>query len=321
MEAGFYLRDAIMVSNNVNPVKTFLSYIYPSLDCRVALCLIPPDDQAVQHRFCTPKTIDKFLPYCRFRNARNWNIYITPSILKPCLLSRRKESFLDYQSIIYLDCDCPSGIDEIRSRYPFPTLVVKTSQGRYQVYWRLAESISVQEQECLMRLMAIDVRADRVATDVSRVLRLPSFWNRKPDRMPCTVDIVFKRNHAVSYKSLLSSVSEDLRSEMVSPHKTCTEGGGLRVLALSSRIIDSGRLSDSEKDWSSVNRWISAGECIEVIIDRLTVKAQRKRDPRYYALLTVKNALKEKGDQRHNWINPRLRLFKKLSQGGSDEIC
>ena len=128
-------------------------------------------------------------------NARNWNIYITPSTLKPSSLDRRKESFLSHQSIIYLDCDLPSGIDEIRSRYPDPTLVVKTSQGRYQVYWRLAEPVSVDQQESLMKRMAIDIGGDRATTNVSRVLRLPGFWNRKPCHKPNTVDIVFRRNY------------------------------------------------------------------------------------------------------------------------------
>jgi len=302
---------------NPNLVNIFLDLIYTSRDAQVALCFISPDNQ-VQHRFTTPQSISKFLSYARFRNAHGWNIYITPSILRDGVCNRRKESFLDRQSIIYLDCDKSSCLDQIRSRYPFPTLVVKTSQGRYQAYWRLAESVSVQEQENLMRLMAIDVGADRAATDVSRVLRLPSFWNRKPDRKPCTVDVVFERNHAVSYKSLLSSVSEGLRSEIVLPYQIHTQGSSQRVLAKS---VNSNGLSKSEKDWYRTNYWITSGECIEVIIDRLIASAQRKQDPRYYALLTVKNALREKGDQRHNWIDPRSHLFKKSSQGVSDESC
>lgn len=292
--------------------------IYPSSISHIALCLIPPDDsQLVEHRFTSLDNLSKFLPYARFRNARGWNIYITPSVLRDGVRNRRKESFLDCQSIIYLDCDKSSCLDEIRSRYPYPTLVVKTSQGRYQVYWRLSGPVFVQEQEDLMRQMARDVGADCAATDVSRVLRLPSFWNRKPDRKPCTVDLVFLQNYAVDYKSLSLSLSEDLRSEMVLPHQTHTQPPP-GVLAKS---VDSNGLSESERDWYRTNYWISAGECIEVIIDRLIGSAKRKRDPRYYALLTVKNALKEKGDQRHNWIDPRSRLFKKLSQEVSDENC
>ena len=37
--------------------------IYPTFSCCIALCLIPPGDQAVQHRFCTLSTVRKFLPY------------------------------------------------------------------------------------------------------------------------------------------------------------------------------------------------------------------------------------------------------------------
>ena len=288
--------------------------IYPSSISHIALCLIPPDDsQLVEHRFTSLDNLSKFLPYARFRNARGWNIYITPSVLRDGVRNRRKESFLDCQSIIYLDCDKSSCLDEIRSRYPYPALVIKTSLGRYQVYWRLSQPVDVEVQENLMRQMARDVGADHAATDVSRVLRLPSFWNRKPDRKPCTVDLVFLRNYAVDYKFLLLSLSEDLRSEMVLPHQTPPPSPP-RVLAKS----DSNGLSESQRDWYRTNYWISAGECVEVIIDRLIESAKRKRDPRYYALLTVKNALKEKGDQRHSWIDPRLHLFEPFRSVGRD---
>jgi len=141
-----------------------------------------------------------FLSYCRFLNANRWNIYITPSVLKPSAQNRRKESFLQKQQIIYVDCDNRFCLDEIKSRYP--TLVVRTSKGRYQVYWRLNQLVSVYDMENLMRAIASDIGADTAATDVSRVLRLPGFWNRKPQRNN-TVNIVFSRDYAISYKSLL----------------------------------------------------------------------------------------------------------------------
>jgi hypothetical protein len=110
-----------IISDSDSQIKTFLAHVYPSGYYRVALCLIPPGEKRVEHhRFTTLEGLTKFLSYARFRNARNWKIYITPSVLKPNASGRRKESFLDYQSVIYLDCDNPSCLDEIKARYLTP---------------------------------------------------------------------------------------------------------------------------------------------------------------------------------------------------------
>jgi len=174
-------------------IEQYLEMIYPSSDCYIALCLIPPNSQPVEHRFTWVGQIGKFLSYCRFRNASGWNIYITPSVLRQGVMNRRKESFLSRQSVIYVDCDQLPCLSEIKNRSPFPTRVIRTSKGHYQVYWRLSESVSVTKQEHWMHPMAKDIGADPAATDVSRVLRLPSFWNRKSGRNN-TVDIVFLRD-------------------------------------------------------------------------------------------------------------------------------
>ena len=47
--------------------------------------------------------------------------------------------------------------------------------------WRLAKSISVSQQEELMRNMARDLGTDTAATDTSRLLCLPTFHNKKPE--------------------------------------------------------------------------------------------------------------------------------------------
>jgi hypothetical protein len=155
-----------------DPCNTFTSLIYPAPSSWIALCLIPPNAPHPQHRFLTVGNLPHFLPYARYRNSRGWGVYVTPSLLKPHPSDRRKQSFQDQQSVIYLDCDQPHCLHRIQQRYPYPTLVVRTSKGRYQVYWRLHQPLPVAAQEQLMSAMARDVDADRAATDVSRVLRL-----------------------------------------------------------------------------------------------------------------------------------------------------
>lgn len=284
-----------ILTQQTQQINTYLSLIYPSKDSHVALCLIPPDNLPVEHRFTTVANLPKFLPYCRFRNANGWNVYVTPSILKPHAQNRRKESFLDQQAIIYVDRDDPSCLDEIKARYPYPTLVIRTSKGRYHCYWRLSEPVAVAEQESLMRLIAHDIGSDPQTTDISRVLRLPGFWNRKQNRGN-TVDVAFTRDHSISSKLL----SECLRAV---PLATSTIGGGScgacerkdsQQPSVRSFDCSSGRPDHSESgiDWYLVNKWLGTGVSREECIQRLVARRTDKRHADRYAVYTVDKAVR-----------------------------
>jgi len=283
-----------ILTQQTQQINTYLSLIYPSPDAYVALCLIPPDNQPVEHRFTTVANLPKFLPYCRFRNAHGWNVYITPSVLKPHASNRRKESFLDQQAIIYVDRDDPSCLNEIKARYPYPTLVIRTSKGRYHCYWRLSKPVTVAEQENLMRLIAHDIGSDPQTTDVSRVLRLPGFWNRKQNRGN-TVDIAFTRNHSVSSKLL----SECLQPVPLATSTTGREAGGACSQNGSSqpsvRSFDrsSGQPDHSESgiDWYLVNKWLGTGVSREECVQRLVARRVDKRHVDRYAAYTVDKAV------------------------------
>lgn len=268
-------------------VHTFISHVYSCEPTWVALCLIPPDAEPPEHRFLTLERLAGFLAYGRYRNARNWSVYITPSALKPNPRNRRKESFQDQQTTIYLDCDEPHCLEHVRHRYPYPTLVVRTSKGRYQVYWRLDRPVTIAEQEELMSAMALDVGADRAATDVSRVLRLPGFWNRKPGRNN-TVDIVFSRNESVSYESLLGRVPESCARQLLRRRPASTAEGGDCLLEGPRRPKV---FSASERDWYEVHRRLGLGHAPQEIVTWLQTHRSDKPNPRYYAELTVCKAV------------------------------
>lgn len=277
---------------NREQINTFVSLVFPSDSSWIALCLIPPHAQHPQHRFTTVDNLSRFLAYTRYRNAHGWGIYITPSVLKPTCRNRRKRSFLDRQGVIYLDCDQPHCLDRIKQRYPHPTMVVRTSRGRYQVYWRLDQPVCIAEQEQLMSAMAIDVDADRAATDVSRVLRLPSFWNRKPDR-DNTVDIVFTRDHAVSYTSLSERRQTSRFRHSVPKTSPSTERSAQLVLGGSKGggSASSRGVSESERDWYEVHRRLALGDPPQDVVNWLQAKRIDKPNPTYYAQLTVSKAV------------------------------
>lgn len=279
---------------NRDQVDTFVSLIYPSDSTWIALCLIPPHGQRPEHRFAIVGSMHRFLPYARYRNAAGWGVYITPSVLEPNARNRRKESFQIRQTVIYLDCDQAYCLDRIKQRYPYPTLVVRTSKGRYQVYWRLDHPVGVSQQEHLMSAMAIDVNADRAATDVSRVLRVPSFWNRKTNRNN-TVDIVFTRNHTVSYQSLLERTPPSPSRDNPPNTSPSTQRNGRLVLAdRESRAASIRGLTESERDWYEVHRRLALGNPSQDVVSWLQMRRTDKPNPAYYAKLTVGKAVEER---------------------------
>jgi hypothetical protein len=277
------------------PIEAFCSLVYPSGSSRIALCLIPPGSVRPEHRFTSVRQLFRFLPYARFRNAHGWGIYVTPSTLKANANNRRKESFLEHQQVIYLDCDQPSCLAAIKRRYPYPTLVVRTSRGRHQVYWRLDAVVTARQQQHLMRRLASDVQADRSATDVSRVLRLPGFWNRKPDRGN-TVEIVFHRDHAVSYDMLVACLANSLLAGAHGNGPTSTAGVRLPELGngTGDRLVSGHGRSESERDWYLVHRQLALGHHPQQIQAWLQRKRADKPNPQYYAQRTVMRAVRQR---------------------------
>lgn len=262
-------------------IGKYTSLLYTPAD-RIALCLI--NGQAVQHRFTAVKDIGKFILFTRAMNCQGWNIYVTPSVLKAEARRRTKDSFMPEQDVIYVDADDKWVMEKVRAEYPYPSLVVKTSVGHYQIYWKLQEKISIENQESLMKRIAHNIGSDIGATDVSRVLRLPGFWNKKPGK-DNTVDVVFTRNEKTQYKRFLKvasvSTSQSVKTNVVSH----SQGGA----GCASKNFP----SKSEEDWYLVNEWLRQGVLREECIERLKVRrAGEKKNVGYYADYTVKKALR-----------------------------
>ena len=261
-------------------IEKYTSLLYRPSD-KIALCLIK--GQAVQHRFTAVKDIGKFIPFLKAQNCQGWNIYITPSVLKANAVGRAKANFMSQQNVIYVDADNKKAMEKVRSEYPYPTLVVKTSIGHYHIYWKLTEKVSVKLQERLMKRIARNVGSDIAATDVSRVLRLPGFWNKKPNK-DNTVDVVFTRNERTQYKRFLEVATASLPQSV-----------GMNIVSQSQGRAGCANRefpSKSEEDWYLVNEWLRQGisqtECIERLKAR---RVGEKKDIDYYATYTVRKAL------------------------------
>ena len=221
-----------VASRGLDQVSRFVSLVYPSPSAWIALCLIPPDHQRPEHRFLSVDRLSRFLAYARYRNAAGWGVYITPSRLKPraqsaeAVVSRSAK-----RDLSRLRSSCLPG--------SHPTAVSLSDVGCQDIPGTVPGLLATRSTRgssppgTAPGALAIDVDADRAATDVSRVLRLPGFWNRKPSRNN-TVDIVFSRDHCVSYQSLwervLPSRPATCRPASYQAQRgkpcLCSEGGG-----------------------------------------------------------------------------------------------
>jgi len=276
-------------------IEKFLGIIHPADNAQIALVIINRHTQEVTERYTTPAQIPKYISYLRHCNATGCDIYFTPSRLKPQSRKRTKSQFQDLQQIVYLEFDKPNTLDNlISSNYPCPSAIVASSHGRHHVYWCLKDPISKHRQEELISNIAFDVGADTVAVDTSRLLRLPTFCNKKASRDNFRSSLIYPDQEIVeptTFDDLASAV--DNYQEAKATH---ISSGVSRAHCASS----SADPTQSGKDWFMVNDMLFAkGDDPHQVIKWLENQSERKPNPHYYAKRTVGRALMLKGDIRY----------------------
>ena len=275
-------------------IEKFLGIIHPD-DGELALVIINRQTQKVTERYTTPSQLPKYISYLRHCNATGCDIYFTPSRLKPQSRKRTKSHFLDLQQVVFLEFDQPNTLDNlISSNYPCPSAIVASSQGRHHVYWRLREPISKHRQEELISNIACDVGADTVAVDTSRLLRLPTFCNKKASRENFRSSLIYPDQEVVDPTTFdeLASAVDNYQEAKASP----ISSGASRASCASSASDP----SQSGRDWFMVNDMLfSKGDDPQEVIKLLESQSERKANPHYYAKRTVVKALMMKGDTRY----------------------
>ena len=275
-------------------ISKFLRIIYPD-NAQIALVIINRHTQEITERYITPAQIPKFIPFLRHCNASGCDIYFTPSRLKPQSRKRTKSHFLDLQQVVYLEFDQPKTLDNlISSNYPCPSAIVASSHGRHHVYWRLREPVNKHRQEELISNIALDVGADTVATDTSRLLRLPTFCNKKPSRDNFRSSLIYPDQEVVEPTTFdeLASAIDNYQEAKASPISS-----GVSRANCASSASDP---SQSGRDWFMVNdKLFSKGDDPQEVIKWLESQSERKPNPHYYAKRTVGRALMLKGDIRY----------------------
>lgn len=279
-------------------INRFFESIYEDIECRIALCIIWKDGRT-EHRFTKANQVENYIKYLRHANSQGADIYFTPSVLKENKSRKRtKANFEDNQSVVYLEFDSPNQFDNLIDNrvIPYPSAVVGSSEGRNHVYWKLSEPIPKRKQEELMANLARSVGADTAATDVSRVLRLPTFCNKKPERNNYQCQLVYPNKAEdpqieTSFDELASICEEYEETEIPSQHAHA---------CATVSIKRSSAIDRSAQDWALVNQKLFEDRMSpEDVQIWLMERRGDKPNPSYYSTRTVKKALMNKGDLRH----------------------
>jgi hypothetical protein len=224
-----------------------------------------------------------FQDWFKEQNDAGADIFIGMNPLRANSFARTKESIREITHVyLDLDEDAAESLRAIRTdgNTPVPNFVLDTSAEKNQVIWRV-EGMDSEQAETLLRSLATQFRGDTAATDISRVLRMPGFANRKyneaflvraiqeTDAIYCLRDFVIHEDSPEAPRRLADGHDP--------PH---------RALA--------GHKSQSEADWAYAKRALARGDNPEQIIQRIAdYRADDKADPNYYARRTVMKAQAE----------------------------
>jgi RepB DNA-primase from phage plasmid len=252
---------------------------------RIAILALSRDFRETVQRITSAEKAasPEFQAWLRYKNANGSDIYIGMNPLKHDACTRTKE---DIESIrhVYIDLDYGGrkALETIHKSnlVPKPNYVLTSSPEKFQIVWKV-EGMTLGEAEALLHALAREFGGDPAATDATRVLRLPSFANKKYDN-----DFyVEARRHATETYHLrdfnLHIDGQDSPRRHY-PGRTKRESTGQA-------------LSQSERDWAFARRALARGEDPEVVIQQIAdYRSGEKSDPQYYARLTVTKALADR---------------------------
>lgn len=180
---------------------------------------------------------------------------------------------------LYIDLDHAgaTALEEIESSnlVPRPNYVLSTSEGKYQVVWKV-EDISLDDAEGLQRAMVNEFGGDPAATDSTRVLRLPGFANKKYTE---NFYVRARLESTQTYHRPDFRLQIDLQDSPRHQHQDIGSGYAQRPTAL----------SQSERDWAFAKRTLARGDDPQEVIRRIADYRAKEKHPNY-ARYTVEKA-------------------------------
>ncbi|MBN1566804.1 MAG: hypothetical protein JXA73_03090 [Acidobacteria bacterium] len=251
-------------------------------DDRVAVVIKNQHKNQLIQRIVTVQDLaaNKFQAWLRFEDRLGSDIYVSMNPLKQDSWHRTKNDIAAVRHL-YLDLD-RYAVQSLFSicrdpRLPVPSYILNTSDGKYQIVWKVVDC-DPDRAEQLQRSMAFEYGADRAATDVTRVLRIPGFYNHKYDP-PYQVTA----EHISSAQCMIRDFNIPPPAEIHTLAQTVER----RLKA----HPGCGQASQSERDWAETLRRLERGEHPTLVKAWLESSRPDKYRPAFYAALTVKKAL------------------------------
>ena len=272
------------------------------LDETIAIVLRRTSPPTIVQRMATLERVlqPRYLAWLAHENEAGANVYVAANPLFPGARKRTKESIAEIRHL-YLDLDTNGDAKESALResnaVPIPSAIVATSAGKYQVLWRV-EGIPFEQQESLLKMLAITFGGDPACTDCNRVLRLPGFLNQKYTPAPvATIEYLSdSTSHAEDFRIPIPEMNPELirppigHANVPGKHSDSEDFEDVNpdpIRRLFGPIKPTGKHSHSESDWAWILGKLARGNDPVNLTRTLAERRADKSNPVYYAQRTV----------------------------------
>jgi hypothetical protein len=272
----------------------------------------PEDTIAIVLRRVSPPTVaqriitveraiqPRYLAWLAHESASGANVYVAANPLVHGSRKRTKESIAEVRHLyIDLDADGDAKLTALRDSdaVPVPTAIIATSAGKYQVLWHV-ESIPFEQQESLLKMLAITFGGDHACTDCNRVLRLPGFLNQKYTPAPVvTVEYLSdSTSHPEDFRLPNPEANRELMRPLIananipgkhSDSEDSEDASPDPICRLIGPVKPTGKHSHSESDWAWSLGELARGKDPVKLTRTLAERRADKSNPVYYAQRTV----------------------------------
>ncbi len=270
--------------STANAAVDYLNTLYQP-DDRMAIVAVgrhepkPKTEQrVVTARAATRPGYQRFL---RHLNATGHDIFVSMNPIRPDTRSREKADVLEVRRL-QLDLD-KSGPDSLRQvlsdvsagHLPAPAAVVRSSRQNYQIIWHTNPGAWTPDAaEDAMRRLAGQYDGDSSVADVARVMRLPGFRNKKPERDDAPV--VWTPHDG-------GPVRPEQFAHLPPPEKAAP-------VRHEKKNAPRREVSQSDRDWAYVKDQLRRGTPAQRLVAHLEKTREDKHNPRDYAERTVRKA-------------------------------
>jgi hypothetical protein len=187
-----------------HPAITQLLCLYPQKSDRVAVTFIHSTKKDAEGRSISKTDVvsvnnlvsERYIARLQARNTDGDNIYFSMNSIQPGA-NRRKKEFADQPAHVFMEVDYggDSTLDSVRTLaaakvIPPPTLIVRSSESKYQFVWNVDPTdFTFEKIELLNAGLCRRFGSDPACTDCLRVFRACGFKNLKYENKP-TVEVI-----------------------------------------------------------------------------------------------------------------------------------